>query len=88
MPRPSERSRSKRRVQKKMPGGRTRQSYAARRPKVHKCSECSLELKGMPRLMPNKAKNSPRSKKTVNRPYGGFLCARCAREKIRKEARL
>ena len=88
MPRPSQRSRSKRRVKKKMPGGKTRQSYAARRPKVHKCSKCGIELKGMPRLMPTIAKKSPRTKKTVNRPYGGFLCAKCARDKIKQEARL
>ena len=88
MPRPSQRSRSKRRVKKKMPGGKTKQTYVARRPKAHKCANCGIELKGISRLMPTKAKNSPRSKKTINRPYGGFLCAKCARDKIKKEARI
>lgn len=88
MPRPKHRSRSLRRVQKKMPGGKTRQVYAMRKPKVHKCAKCGVELKGIPRFMPNKAKNAPRTKKRVERAYGGFICASCAREKFKQEARL
>lgn len=88
MPRPKYRSRSLRRVQKKMPGGKTKQRYVKRKPGLPKCSGCGVELKGIPRLMPNKAKNAPKSRKTVSRVYGGFLCAKCAKEKLKKEARL
>lgn len=71
-----------------MPGGKTKLVYEKRKPKVHKCSECNAELKGIPRLMANKAKNTPKTKKTVSRIYGGFLCAKCVRDKIKKEVRL
>lgn len=88
MPQPRFRSRSKRRVQKKMPGGETKQVYVNRKPSLHKCGCCGAELKGIPRLSAMKAKNIAKSKKKVERPYGGFLCAKCARERIKKEARL
>ena len=88
MPKPKHRSRSLRRVQKKMPGGSTRQRYVSRKPKVHKCAGCGTELKGIPRLTPQKAKNTPKTKKRPERPYGGYLCGRCAREKIKEEARI
>lgn len=88
MPRPKYRSRSLRRVQKKMPGGKTKQVYVERKPKTHKCAKCGKDLKGIPRLGSEKAKNTPKTKKRAERPYGGFLCAACAREKIKKEARL
>jgi large subunit ribosomal protein L34e len=87
MPQPRFRSRSKRRIQKKMPGGRTKLVYSAKKPGLPRCSLCGEELKGIPRLSANQAKNAPKSRKRPQRPYGGFLCARCAREKIRIEAR-
>ncbi|MBW2990455.1 50S ribosomal protein L34e [Candidatus Woesearchaeota archaeon] len=88
MPRPRYRSRKLRRVQKKMPGGRTKQTYVKRKPKLPKCAECRVELKGIPRLRDNKAKNIAKTKKRPSRPYGGFLCNKCARVKLKKEARL
>ena len=88
MPRPKYRSRSLRRLQKKLPGGKTKQVYIRRKPEIHKCAECGAELKGIPRLSAIKAKNTAKTKKRPERPYGGFLCARCAREKLKKEARL
>ena len=88
MPRPKFRSRSLRRIQKKMPGGKTKQIYVKKKPKIHKCAECGAELKGIPRLNPTKAKNIPKTKKRPERPYGSFLCNKCAKEKFKKEARL
>ena len=88
MPKPGHRSRSLRRVQKKMPGGRLRQVYIERKPKIHKCALCGAELKGIPRLMPTKAKNTPKTRKRPQRINGGFLCNRCARAKLKQEARL
>jgi len=88
MTKPRHRSRSMRRKQKKTPGGTTGQTYLARKPGLHKCAECGAELKGIPRLKPSKAANKARSAKRPERPYGGFLCSRCARQKIKQEARL
>jgi large subunit ribosomal protein L34e len=88
MPAPRFRSRSLRRLQVKMPGGKVKRVYLARKPGRPKCAECGSELHGIPRLSRVEAKNMPKSKKSTARPYGGFLCNQCAREKIKKEARL
>ncbi len=85
MPEPRFRSRSKRRIHKKLPGGETKKVYLARQPGVAKCADCGIELKGIPRMGANEAKNSPKSKKTVERKYGGFLCSKCARKRIIQE---
>jgi len=87
MPKPRYRSRSLRRVKKKMPGGKTRQVYEKRKPGVARCSQCNIELKGIPRLRPFKAQNTPKSKKRPERAFGGFLCATCLRQKLKEEAR-
>jgi large subunit ribosomal protein L34e len=88
MPRPSRRSRSLRRVHKKLPGGSTKLFYDKRKPRVAHCSKCGIELKGIPRLRPFKARNLSKTKKRPERAYGGFLCGTCLREKLKQEARL
>ena len=85
MPEPRFRSRSKRRVQKKLPGGETKKVYLPRKPCIAKCGDCGIELKGIPRMGANEAKNTPKSKKTIERKYGGFLCSKCARKKIKQK---
>jgi len=80
-------SRSLRRTHKKTPGGKTKKYYHARRPSVHKCAVCGVELKGIPRMMRTEAKNAPKSKKKVERPFGGFLCPGCLKAKLKKELR-
>jgi large subunit ribosomal protein L34e len=87
MPAPRQRSRSLRRTQVKMPGGDTKKVYSKRTPKVHKCAQCGVDLKGIPRLKTSEAKNVPKSKKTNERPFGGFLCSPCAREVLKVESR-
>ncbi len=87
MPRPQYRSRSLRRVKKKLPGGSTRMSYDKRKPGLHRCSKCGIELKGIPRLRPFKAQNTPKTKKRPERAFGGFLCANCLKAKLIAKAR-
>jgi large subunit ribosomal protein L34e len=87
MPKPRYRSRSLRRVKKKMPGGVTKLVYDKRKPGVAKCSICRIELKGIPRLRPVKAANTPKTHKRPERSYGGFMCGACLRKKIKQEAR-
>lgn len=84
---PRHRSRSMRRVQRKTPGGRTKTYYRARKPKAPACAECKKTLQGIPRMSTAKSKNAPKSRKTVSRAYGGFLCAECVKKKIRHQAR-
>ena len=88
MPEPRFRSRSLRRVKKKLPGGKTVTHYEKRKPKVAKCAHCKIELKGMARERPYKMQKLDRSKKRVERPYGGYLCSNCSRKLIKEEIRV
>ena len=76
------RSRSFRRVKRKLPGGRVTTHYKKRNPKNASCSGCGDVLKGMPRLTPLRMKNLAKTKKRPQRPYGGVLCSKCSRKKI------
>ena len=88
MPEPRHRSRTYRRVKTRLPGGDTIIQYKKRTPKVAKCANCGAELKGIPRLRDYKMKKVGKSKKSVERPYGGNLCSKCARSLIKEEARI
>lgn len=87
MPKPAHKSRSLRKVFRKLPGGRTTIHYRKRKPKKAKCSSCGSVLKGIPRERPYKMQRLSKSKKRPSRPYAGILCSKCMREKIKKEAR-
>ncbi len=85
MPEPRFRSRSYRRVKKRLPSGRVAVHYEKRLPKPAKCAKCKTELKGIPRARPSKMKKLGISKKRVARPYGGNLCSTCARDLIKEK---
>ena len=87
MPEPRFRSRSYRRVKKKLPGGRNTTHYEKRLPNVAKCSNCKTELKGIPRGRPKRMQKLGISKKRTARPYGGNLCSKCTRDLIKEKAR-
>ena len=63
---------------------KTRLFYKRRKPKQAKCAECGAKLKGVPRLDANKARNTPKTHKRPERPYGGELCSRCTRIRIKE----
>ena len=77
-------SRTFKRKKVKTPGNRVVLHFEKRSPKKAKCALCKKELHGIPRLVPTKFKNLPKTKKTVSRPYGGFLCSSCSRKKIKE----
>ena len=87
MPEGKKRSRTLRRVKRKLPGSRITTHYKARKHSVHKCGNCGNRLAGTVRESPIRQQNMPKTRKRPQRPYGGVLCSRCAREKIRTEAR-
>jgi len=82
MPEPYKRSRSLRRLQIKVPGGRTVMHYRKRKPKNARCGNCGATLKGIAREMPLKMRTLPKTKKRPERPYGGNLCSSCMRSLI------
>ncbi len=87
MPSGKYKSRTYRRTHKKLPGGETVKKYSKRKPKVSKCTSCGAPLKGIPRERPVKMRNLPKSKKKVERPFGGYLCTKCSKRKFKDEAR-
>ena len=88
MPAGKHKSRSLRRVQTKIPSGKTVQRYEKRNPSKAKWGECGAELSGIPRGRPHEMQNMAKTKKRPERPYGGYLCTQCARKKIIAEHRV
>ena len=81
------RSRSFRRIYKKVPGGATHVRYERRKPKKAHCAACRRPLSGMPQLRAFKARTTAKTMKRPERPYGGMLCSPCTRLKIIDNAR-
>lgn len=78
-------SRTFRRIKVKVPGNRSTVQYRKRKPAAAKCAGCGAALSGVPRERPYKMKNMPKTKKRPERPYGGVLCSRCMRKKIKED---
>ncbi|MCK5107146.1 MAG: 50S ribosomal protein L34e [Nanoarchaeota archaeon] len=76
-------SRSFRRVFKRVIS-KTKVFYEQRKPSAAKCADCGVKLQGVPRLTANKAKNTPKTHKRPERPYGGELCSKCTRIRIKE----
>ena len=87
VPEPRFRSRSLKRRKIRTPGDRTTIHY--RRGKVEKasCALCGKVLHGIPRDRGICLKRVSKSKKKVNRPYGGVLCGKCMRKMFVEKAR-
>ena len=88
MPLVQHKSRSLRKVYVKAPGGAVKTQYRKRKPAKAKCGSCGAELKGVPRERPYKMQNMPKTAKRPERPYGGMLCSKCMRVKIKEKARV
>lgn len=87
MPAPRLRSRSLRKVFRKVSGGRTNIHLKKRKPKAAKCGNCGAVLKGTPRELPFRMRKMAKTKKRPERPFGGVLCSRCMRLEIINRAR-
>lgn len=83
----SKKSRTLRRVFVKTPGSRVVKHYVKRKPKKAHCASCKGLLQGVPQERPSKMQNMPKSQKRPERPYGGMLCSKCLRLKIKADIR-
>ena len=61
--------------------------FKERPAQLPKCSSCKTVLKGIKKLKSRDYKNISKSEKKVNRPYGGNLCFKCLRAKIKSLVR-
>tara|TARA_B100001971_G_C17776623_1_gene327608 strand:+ start:29 stop:295 length:267 start_codon:yes stop_codon:yes gene_type:complete len=87
MPRPHLRSRSLRKVMKKLPGGRLKKAFLRRKPSKAVCAVKGTPLSGVPQGAPYQIKKLSKSKRRPQRPYGGVLGSKALRELIIKKAR-
>ncbi|MFH1065066.1 MAG: 50S ribosomal protein L34e [Nanoarchaeota archaeon] len=87
MPAPNKRSRTFRRVFVKTPGGKTVLHYRKRKPSKAICAGCGELLHGVPRERPFIMQRLGKTKKRPERKFGGVLCSKCSRNKIKEHAR-
>ena len=77
-------SRTMRRVFVKLPSGRKPViHFRKRKPMAAKCAVCGAVLNGVPRERPYKMRTMAKTKKRPERPFGGVLCSKCTRNKIK-----
>lgn len=86
--RPGLRSNSVKKVRIKLPSGSLTTHFKKEKPSRTKCKECGSEVHGLPRLKPVRYSNLNKSARTISRKYGGELCSRCSRERIKKNFRV
>ena len=87
MPSGKHRSRTLRRVFVKTPGGNNNLHYRKRKPSQASCAGCGVGLQAVPRELPSKMTNIPKTSKRPQRPYGGVLCSTCSRMLIKERVR-
>ncbi|MEM2319680.1 MAG: 50S ribosomal protein L34e [Candidatus Bathyarchaeia archaeon] len=87
MPRPSLRTRSRKRIKKALPGGRSKNHFKKEKPKAPSCFLCGKPIAGIPRLSPAEIRKQNLSNKRVSRLYGGQLCHSCLENALKQAVR-
>ncbi|MDH5438630.1 MAG: 50S ribosomal protein L34e [Candidatus Bathyarchaeota archaeon] len=87
MPRPSLRTRSRKRRSLRMPGGSTKTHYKREKTSVSRCSRCGQALSGVPHSTPSELRKLTASQRRLERVYGGQLCHNCVRELLKQAVR-
>ena len=87
MPRPSKRTRSRKRSPKRLPGGGTTTHYKKEKVGAPRCSRCNRVLSGIPGLAQSKKGKLTASQKRTQRMYGGQLCHLCLRDLLKHTVR-
>lgn len=80
--------RRKKKVQKRLPSGKTVTRYRRPMHSKHKCGVCGAVLHGTPRGRPIDIRRLFKSKRSPERPFGGQLCSKCSRKVIALRAKL
>ncbi len=87
MPRPMHRSRSKRRLKIRTPGGQEVTHYLKRRPHKPRCNSCGTVLFGVTRKRATGLARESKTKKRPGRPYAGQICHRCIATRLKTAIR-
>lgn len=68
----------------KNPSGKLVFRRLKKTPKKQLCGDCKQEIQGVIAARPADMKRAKKCQKTVNRPYGGTVCAKCVEGRILK----
>lgn len=79
---PKYRSRSKKRISRKTPGGRTVMHYKQKKPSKNHCGRCGRSLQGTPNASPSGIRKMRHSERAPTRAYAGVLCPGCTENLI------
>lgn len=75
-------------IKTRVPSGRIVIRKRMEKPGATLCAICKEPLHGMKRMNPSKIRNISKTEKRPSRLYGGYLCANCTKELVRKKARM
>jgi large subunit ribosomal protein L34e len=87
MPRPSERTKTKKRIHVSVPGGHSSIHFRKEKVSPARCRRCGRVLSGFSRSTPSKISKLSSTEKRVERIYGGQLCPDCLRYLLKREVR-
>lgn len=87
MPRPSERTRSRKRAFKPSPGGKMGTRLKNEIGAFSRCISCGRQLAGLSNSSSLKTRMLNKGKKSVWRPYGGQLCHNCLKVALKQAAK-
>lgn len=88
MVKPMLRTRSRKRVQKRTPGGRVVTHYKAEKAKAKTCARCGEALSGVANATNSELSKLSKSEKIPTRAYAGVLCQGCVESLYRYSTRL
>lgn len=84
MPAPRFKSRSYKRIKRTTISGKSVVHYRRKKVKKAHCSNCGSPLSGVASYRKGKMGKLSKTKKRPERPFGGNLCSKCMREKIKE----
>lgn len=87
MPKPSLRTKSRKRHLLRLPGGRVKTRLTREKVNVSCCFRCGGILHGGSRLIPSSLGKLSASEKRVERMFGGQLCHSCLQEVLKASVR-
>lgn len=87
MVKPMLRTRSRKKVKKRVPGGKTVIHYREGKTGRKACARCERPLGGTPSATSSGIKKMSKSEKVPKRAYAGTLCPACLEDLLRYETR-
>jgi len=87
MPKPYQRTRSRKRNVLKLPGKGASVHYKSERIGASHCAKCGRVLPGIPTLVRSRMRSLPGNQRRLQRMYGGQLCHACLQEALKRAIR-